>query len=112
MSTSKKLFVNDCGHTFRVYAKMDLSSATSIIFKVKKPDGSVVNWNAMLAVDNNYYAVYSTVEGDLNIAGEYLIAIYVVIPGSPDNSVFTGSTDRFSVYNIFEDDCTIRPNYK
>lgn len=96
----KKLFTNDVGIVFRVWAKTDISLASSILIKVKKPDGTVVSWTASVANDNDYYAVYTSASGDLDSNGDYLLSLYVTFP---DGSIYTGETALITIYNQFED---------
>jgi hypothetical protein len=101
MTTSKKIFKDDVGILFRVYSKYSLTDATSIVFDVKKPDGNVETWTATMASDNNYYAEYTTVSGDLDIVGEWKLSLQIQLSGG---KIFTGETDYFNVYDQFEDD--------
>ncbi len=100
MSTNKKIFTGDIGVVFRVYAEIDISQATSIIMKVKKPSGSTANWTSSLASDNNYYAVFSTISTSLDEAGDWLLSLSVVLP---TGASFTGESSIFSVFKQFED---------
>lgn len=100
IKTSKVVFVGDIGVLFRVYSKTDLSTATSIIMKVKKASGVTVSWTASVASDNNYYAEYTSVEDDFNIEGDYLLSLEVITPAIEG---ITGRTAIFPVRKQFED---------
>jgi hypothetical protein len=97
---SKKIFENDIGVQFRVYAGVDISSATSIVMKVKKPSGTETSWTASYDTDNSYYATYTTVSGDLNEDGDWLLSLEVQMPTAPS---ITGESASFTVYEQFED---------
>lgn len=98
--SDKKLFKNDIGVLFRVFAGIDLSDANSIILKIKKPNGTVASWTASMASDNNFYATYSTISGDLNAVGEHFISISIT---TVDGKSITSQTDSFMVYDQFYD---------
>ena len=95
-----KLFKDNIGVVFRAYAGIDISNATSIILRVRKPSATKQAWTSSLASDNNYYATYSTVSGDLNETGEYLISLEVI---TVDGRTVTGKSDSFVVYDQFYD---------
>lgn len=98
--SDKKIFQNDIGVQFKVYCKTDLTDATLLQFAIKKPSGTIVRWTASISPTNNYYAVYTTVEDDLDETGDYLISLEVTLS---DGSFFTGTTDTFPVYEQFTD---------
>lgn len=100
---SKKIFVGDIGVTFRVYAGIDISNATSIVMRVKKPNSALVAWTATVAEDNNYYAVYKTVEDDLDLEGDWLLSLEVT---TPTIDLIKGESAEFKVYTQFEDNYT------
>ena len=100
MSTEKKIFTNDIGVIFKVFAKTDLTTATSLSFEVQKANGALVNWSATLDPTNPYYAYYSAVAGDLDQAGEYLLSLEAVFPG---NISVKGESAKFNVYDQFRD---------
>ena len=77
-----KIFKDDYGHVFRIYAYLDISAATSIKMKVQKPSGTTVTWTSSLASDNKYYATYTTIDGDINESGVYLLSLELVFASS------------------------------
>lgn len=95
-----KLFRNDIGILFRVYAGTDISGSTSVIMKVRKPSGLIVSWSASVDSSNSSYAIYNNVAGDLNEVGEYLISLEII---TSDSKEITGQTDTFVVYDQFYD---------
>lgn len=87
MSTFPQLRVGDIGKTIRVHvrngttADEDLSSATTLTMKFRKPSGSVVTRDAVLTntgVDGR--AEYVTIAGDLDESGSWNGQLYVVTP--------------------------------
>lgn len=94
-----KVFVGEIGKTFRIYAGIDLTGATSVVMKVKKPTGGEVSWTASVA-SNPYYATYNLVSGDVDAEGDYYLSLQVVISGK----TLIGETATFTAYNQFEDD--------
>ncbi len=99
MKTSK-IFKDDIGVTFKIYAGIDISSASSLVFKVKKPSSTEVSWTATLDPANNYNAIYTSVTSDFNEVGIYLLSLQVTFAGG---ELHTGESAEFQVYNIFED---------
>lgn len=97
---SDKLFKNDTGKVIRIYSGIDLTNATAIIMKVKKPSGSEVDWTASLDATNNRYAKYTIQTNDLNVVGEYAIQIQVTFSAS---EIHKGSTTNFEVFDKFAD---------
>jgi hypothetical protein len=99
---NKLLFKDDVGIVLRVWAgpDLDLSSATALSLKVKKPYGTLVSWTATLASDNNYYATYTIVADDLNEIGDYQITLVANFTGGV---ILTGKTDVFTVVNRYDD---------
>lgn len=97
---TKKLFVGDIGVTIKVFANIDLTSATSIVFDVKKPSSTSFSWTASLDPTNSYYGLYTTVDGDLNEAGIYLLSLQCTFSGGV---IHTGETAEFEVFSQFED---------
>ena len=69
---------------------IDLTGATTIEYRVLKPDLSVVVWTPMLlgaATDGR--VEYKTVTNDLDQLGYYYIEVYLVTPN------FDGNSNRF-----------------
>ena len=99
---NKTLFKDDVGVVIRVWAgpNVDLSSATSLTLAIMKPYGDLVTWSASVASDNNYYAVYTVVAGDLDQTGLYQVSLVANFTGC---AVFTGKTDTFEVFSRYDD---------
>lgn len=98
--SSKKIFVGDIGVTFKVFSNIDLTSATSIVFDVKKPSGIVASWTASLDPTNSYYGVYTSSTNDLNESGIYLLSLQCTFAGG---IIHTGESAEFEVFSQFED---------
>lgn len=98
--SDKKIFKDDIGILFKVYAGLDLSDASSVLMKVKKPSGAIVSWTASVDPTNSSYAIYSTVADDLDTLGEHLISLSIV---TTDGKHITGQSDTFTVYDQFLD---------
>jgi hypothetical protein len=96
---NRKIFVGDIGIVLRVYAGQDLSNASSIVFEVKDPNGQERSWTASIASDNNYYAEYTTVSGDLDTAGDWILSLVAYY----NTNKFSGASAYFVVDNQFED---------
>lgn len=98
MATDKH-YIGEIDTEILVDVGQDIESATTHVFKVKKPDGTIVTWDAELhEIDGVHrYLRYHTVEGDFDQAGQYELQVYVT-PGSWEGH---GSTAQFMVYNLF-----------
>jgi hypothetical protein len=93
-----KVFVGEIGKTFKIYSGIDLTGATSVLMKVKKPSGATVEWTA--TVDTNpYYATYNLVADDVDAVGDYYLSLQTVISGK----TLIGESAMFTAYNQFED---------
>jgi hypothetical protein len=73
-----KHYVDEIGTTIIVDAKTDISTATLIQLRVKKPDGNVFYWAAVL--NGLTRAQYTLQPGDFDQAGVYYIQLYVEMP--------------------------------
>lgn len=96
---SQTIFVGEVGKIFRVFANTNLTGATSVVMKVKKPTGAEVSWSGTVDASNPYYALYTTVSNDLDIEGPYLLSLQVTLSGAQ----LIGNTVPFNVYEQFED---------
>lgn len=72
------IFVGDVGTEIILNCGTDISSATEVLMRVKKPDGSTVNWPAVNV--NQTSMKHVIVAGDFDMAGEYRIQAYVEMP--------------------------------
>jgi hypothetical protein len=97
---AKKIFTGDVGVLLRVFANTDLTTATSLSFEVKKPNGTIVNWTAILDSSNSYYAKYTTQTDDLDVDGDWCLSLEAVFPGGIS---IKGASAHFTVYNQFDD---------
>jgi hypothetical protein len=76
---SNQIFVGDIGTQIIVDTGEALASATVLQLKIKKPDGTKVTKTATITETTKL--LYSTIAGDLNLAGEYIVQAYVELPG-------------------------------
>jgi hypothetical protein len=83
-----EIHVGDIGTQFVVEVKdgstaVDVSSATTKQILIKKPDGTLLTKTAGFFTDGtDGKLTYSTISGDLSIAGTWKIQAYVIIGGS------------------------------
>ncbi len=91
----EKLYKGDIGILFVVDCKISVTGATVSKLKVKKPDGTEVDWTG--APFNNTIQ-YTIQTGDLNQAGEYRLQSYVELSGLEIH----GDTALFEVAEEFE----------
>jgi hypothetical protein len=87
-----KTFVDDLGTVILIDMDADISSATDISLIVIKPDGTKTTFTP--TVYETKYLKYTTVSGDLNMAGKYAVQPHLTLGG------WTGSGEEtyFNVY--------------
>jgi len=98
MSLPSKIYKNDIGTVIEIVIETDedISGATELSFLVTKPDNSTDTWTATYSlVDSDKTLSYTTIEGDLNVAGYYYIQPYIDIATWSGR----GNTVRFKVYD-------------
>lgn len=96
---SNKVYVGDIGLAVIADCGVDVSAASSVTFKVTKPDGTMADWVAEVTsvggVQN--YLVHYTIAGDLDQPGTYRV--------QPSFRLFSwagkGETAKFKVYDGF-----------
>lgn len=92
-----KIFKNDVYTMFRINGGKDLTLASSLTVKVKKPDGSEVEWTGELySLDNNKIK-YIIQPGDLDQSGQYKANAYYIFPDWEGR----GNTFKFTVYEPY-----------
>lgn len=90
-----KVYKGAIGLLIEVETGVDLSDATEVKLKVKKPSGATVEWTG---VASGTKIQYNTQSGDLHESGLYLIQAYVVKP----TGTYLGETARLHVFDEFE----------
>ena len=70
-----RVFATDVGTQIRLVTTDDLSTATLKEIHIKKPDGTILEKTATL--EGTGTLTYTTISGDLDDEGEYLIYGYV-----------------------------------
>ncbi len=76
------IYIGDVGTRIDVDCGTDISAATSISLKVKKPDNTLVTWNASIITKNGKtrYLRYVTQSGDIDQSGSYKVQASVTMP--------------------------------
>jgi len=101
MSCNTDIRVGDIGISFKVTIEdcdsiVDISAATTKQILLYKPDGSVLTKTASFFTDGTDGILkYSTISGDIDIAGFWRIEAYVVL----GSSEYYSEIARFRVYN-------------
>lgn len=90
-----KPYVSDEGTLIIVDAKTDISSATLLQLHVKKPDGTVFQWDAGL--HDLTHAAYIVQPGDFDQPGTYYVQLYIDSPTWQG----LGETTTIEVYDRF-----------
>jgi hypothetical protein len=91
-----RIYVGDWGVTIRVSTGIDVTSSTSRKLKVSKPNGVQATWNATIETPGTAGIIYyTTVDGDLNVVGDYKVQAEVVFATGD----LLGETAIFTVYD-------------
>ncbi len=83
------IYKGDVGTVVLLDTLSDISSATQVLIRVKKPSGVCTEWSS--SVDSLTKVKYVIQSGDLNESGIYKLQPKVTMPG------FTGSCDIVSI---------------
>ena len=66
-----KLFVDDVGTIILIDMGADISTATSLVLKINKPDATSTTWTP--TIYSTRYLKYVAVTNDFNVVGKYTI---------------------------------------
>ncbi|RKZ04351.1 hypothetical protein DRQ25_17145 [Candidatus Fermentibacteria bacterium] len=91
-----KTYVGDIGTEIILECGMDISDGTGYDIAYKKPDGAEGVWNG--ALEGTTQVKYTTVEGDLDQAGDYRLQPLLTLTGW----VGRGETAIFPVFRHWE----------
>jgi hypothetical protein len=73
-------FQDDVGTIIEVNVGEDVSLATTLELRIRKPNGAVENWTAAKDSLVDTQINYTVVAGDFDQAGEYRLNSYIVLP--------------------------------
>ena len=90
---AERHYVGEIGTVIIVDCGVDITSSSNTKLKVKKPDGTLVEWTA--AIYLLQYLKYTTISGDFNLAGEYFLHSYVETSSGWKG---VGETVMFKIY--------------
>lgn len=90
-----KTYVGEEGKPLKLDAGENISAATAQSIAVRKPDGTVDSWDA-LVVDSNFVQHVSG-SGDFDQDGTYRVQAVVTIGGLERQ----GNTARFTIFQTF-----------
>ena len=91
-----KYYVGDVGTDIIVNCGSVITGATNTKLKIKKPDGTEVEWTA--AIDGTNYLKYTTIVGDFNLPGAYYLQASLTINGWSG----LGETVRFDIFDPYK----------
>jgi len=96
---AKKIYVGTAGLGVLINTCTDLTNATTVSIKVKKPNGVTATWVAeKITIDGNMtYVKHTTSEEDIDIPGVYELQAYAEI----GTWAGRGKTVSLVVYNDF-----------
>jgi hypothetical protein len=96
-----KAYVGDIGTAIEINTLIDLSGASTMEYKVKKPDGSIHTWEVEIPAaltEADGFLVHFTEDGDFDQVGKYYIQPHVT-SASTDH---LGDTVTLEVFNAFQ----------
>ena len=94
-----KVYVDDIGTKIRAIMSENLTNITSMVFEVKKPDGSEVVWSPISTEDVAKGIVfYDTIAGDQDQVGTYYHQCYTVWSNGDE---FRTETKSYVVHKKF-----------
>jgi len=91
-----KVYVGDIGTAIVLECGVDISGGSAYNVAVKKPDGTEVTWTG--ALEGTTQVKYTTIAGDLDQAGEYLLQPALTLSGW----IGRGETAKLSVHRHWE----------
>ena len=91
-----KYYVNDVGTAITIEAGTDISTATYLALKVKKPDGTLHEWVASL--EGLTKLKYTVQAGDWDQKGRYYLQAYIEMPSWEGR----GETVTFDIYDAYK----------
>ena len=74
---AQKVYIGDIGTEIILDTGQDLSTATSLKIKYRKPNGTTGEWAASQVSGDSTKMKYVTQEGDLDVAGTWELQAYV-----------------------------------
>jgi len=91
-----KIYNGDIGTEFVVDTGSDISTATTMQLKIKKPSGTIVTWDCTQTQTTKI--TYTTILNDIDEVGKYTGQAYVALPDWQGY----GETFDFSVWDVFK----------
>jgi len=94
--TVSKYYLGDIGTEIYAETGVDISAAVTLALKVKKPDGTKVEWAGVL--EGTTQIKYTIVAGDFDQSGVYWLQAYAALASWTGH----GESARFVVAGLFE----------
>jgi len=98
VGTEERHYVGEVGTEILVNCGCTITGATGTSLKIIKPDGSTATWTA--TISGTTHLTYTTITGDFNLAGEYILQAYLTINGWTGH----GTVIVFTVYAVGDDE--------
>jgi hypothetical protein len=95
---ANKIYKDEIGLAIILNCGQDVSGATGVKIKAKKPDKTEVEWDA--EVYDTKYIKYLTEDGDLDLPGTYYLQAYMTL----GDWTGPGNTVALTVLNDFSTD--------
>lgn len=93
---ANKHYINEVGTIILVDCGCDITGATETKLKVRKPDGSLSEWVAIIEGTN--YLKYIIQTNDLILAGKYYLQVSLILPGWSG----LGETTDFFIHEVYK----------
>lgn len=93
---TNKYYVGDVGTDIIVDCGSTIIGATDTTLKVKKPDGTEVEWIA--TIDGATNLKYTTIAGDFSVSGTYFLQASLALGGWTG----LGETVQFVIYDPYQ----------
>jgi hypothetical protein len=88
-------YVGNIGTEILVNCGSEITGATNLKLKVKKPDGTEVEWTA--AIDGTDHLKYTTLAADFSVAGTYFLQASLTLGGWSG----LGKTAQFEIHDPY-----------
>lgn len=93
-----KIYTFDIGTRLRTTLNANISGYSSVDYKIKKPDGTVLTKPCFIEDQATGIVYYDTILNDLSVPGSYSIQTQIVFTGGNQNE---SETQHFLVHDSF-----------
>ena len=94
-----KIYIGDIGTRLRTTLNTNITGYSSIKYKIKKPNGTILTKTCSPEDIENGIVYYDTILDDLDEVGSYSIQLEIIFTNGNKNS---SETKPFLVYDLYE----------